>query len=609
MRLLLTQRQVGVLARLARVRLSGLQRGLRTSELTQIAGCAVLGCIAGAGTALLREAVVWLHRLNFHLPAHTLLSTGTGVSRLCILLVPTLGGLLLGLFRRATRRRRTSDTVDPIEANALFGGRMSLRDSVRLAFTTLLSNASGASLGMEAGYTQLGAGFFSVVGQYFRLRRNDLRIFVTAGAGAAIAAAFNAPLAGAFYGFELIQGGYTIRALAPVTVACVCATLVQRSMTHIQALFSVSGGVAMEPASYYIFAVMGVLAAGIAILAMRSVSLTERLMRQSKMPDWLRPAAGGACLTAIALFYPQVLGSGHGAIQFHFDQQMPWLFLLALLLAKLLASAVSIGSGFRGGLFSSSLFLGALFGAAFVQLAALLFPAMAAERSAFMLAGMGSVAAAIIGAPLTMVFLSLEATGDFAVSVGVLLAVIIASTIVRLSFGYSFATWRFHLRGLSIRGAHDVGWISELTVGRLMRADPKIVTDDVPLATLRELYPPGNAKRLFVVDRAGHYVGRIDILDAHNPGINDAMPGLVAADLAQGGDLYLLPEENLRTALLRFEASQSETLPVLASRSDKKPVGYVTEAYALKRYTQELEQIRATETGSDLYSLGETPKP
>ena len=111
------------------------------------------------------------------------------------------------------------DIVDPIEANALHGGRMSLRDSLWLTFTTVLSNGAGASLGMEAGYSQLGAGIYSWAGRWFRLRRADLRIFVTAGAGAAIAAAFNAPLAGAFYGYELILGSYTTRALAPVVVA------------------------------------------------------------------------------------------------------------------------------------------------------------------------------------------------------------------------------------------------------------------------------------------------------------------------------------------------------------------------------------------------------
>lgn len=606
--LLMLRLYAGPFLRWVKLRLTALQRELRQNELIQITLCAVLGAAVGMAIFLLRETVIALHRMNFALPSDGLLSTGLGVSHIRILFVPIVGGLLIGIFRQIWKRRR-KDTIDPIEANALFGGRMSFRDSLRLTFTTLVSNASGASLGMEAGYTQFGSGFYSLIGSALRLRRNDLRVFVTAGAGAAISAAFNAPLAGAFYGFELIQGGYTTRALAQVAVACVCAALVPQALHPREALFALPSGTPLVPASYYLFAVMGVIAAGIAILAMRTVTWTERVLRASHLPEWLRPAAGGLLVSVIALAYPQVLGSGHGAIQFHLDKELPWLLLAALLFAKLLASAVSIGSGFRGGLFSSSLFLGALFGAVFVQLASLLFPPLAAERSAFMLAGMGAVGAGIIGAPLTMVFLVLEGTGDFAVTIGVLLAVIIASTIVRLSFGYSFATWRFHIRGLTIRGAHDIGWVAELKMGRLMRSDPKIVTEDLPLQKLRALYPPGSTKKLYVVDRLGHYCGRIDILEAHNPDIDDAVPGLVAGDLAQDGRLYLLPGDDLRSALRRFEESQSESLPVLASSEDPRPVGYVSEAYALKRYTQELERVRANETGSDLYSLGQTPQP
>ena len=150
-----------------------------------------------------------------------------------------------------------------------------------------------------------------------------------------------------------------------------------------------------------------------------------------------------------------------------------------------------------------------------------------------MLAGMGAVAAAIIGAPLTMVFLVLEATGDFQVTIAVVIAVTVASTIVRIMFGYSFATWRFHLRGLSIRGAHDVGWISDMTVGRLMRTDPKTVPGNLGLRALRLAYPPGGPKRLYVLDSEGRYAGAIDTEDLHDAAIDDALDGAVALDLAE----------------------------------------------------------------------------
>ncbi|MBV9694764.1 MAG: chloride channel protein [Alphaproteobacteria bacterium] len=526
-----------------------------------------------------------------------LLSEGRGISRMRILLVPVCGALVLALFRKAWSRR-TADIVDPIEANALYGGRMSWWNSVRLAISTVISNAAGASVGMEAGYTQLGSAFFSAFGQAAKLRRADLRVMVTAGAAAAIAAAFNAPLAGAFYGFELVLGSYTPRALAPVAVASVCAAVVQRSVLHERALFDTQTTFSVVPEAYFLCALMGLIAAGIAVVTMLTVTWTERSLREAQLPVWLRPVMGGAVLSAIALFLPQVLGSGHGAIQLQFEASTGWALLLALLAGKLVASAVSVGSGFRGGLFSSSLLLGVVFGALFAKAMEFALPGMAPEHKVFMLAGMASVGAAIIGAPLAMVFLVLEGTGDFPVSIAVLIAVTIASTIVRLTFGYSFSTWRFHLRGLTIRGAFDVGWIAELTVGRLMRSDPKVVVNNMGLRSLRHLIPPGAAKRIYVVDQQGAYVGAIDVARLHDPEIADAIDVLVAVDLTQDRDLFLLPGDNVRTALRRFEELQLETLPVLASPTDHKIVGYLNESYALKRYAQELEAMRSSEIGA-----------
>ncbi len=585
--------------------LTPVQRSLRDVELGQILLCAVMGVFVGAVVDLLREGVAWLHVFNFGIPSDHYLSEGIGIRTSRLLVVPLLGGLLLGLAANLMRRR-FSDIADPIEANALHGGRMSLRDSLWLTFTTVLSNGAGASLGMEAGYSQLGAGIYSWAGRWFRLRRADLRIFVTAGAGAAIAAAFNAPLAGSFYGYELILGSYTTRALAPVVVASVCAALTQRAMSHMKDLFTVTGNFFVTTDSYFLFALLGVGAAGVAVLAMQSVTWIERGLRHSRLPDWLRPALGGVALSALALYAPEVLGSGHGAVQLHFDVNFSIAALAILLTAKLIASAISVGAGFRGGLFSSALFIGTLFGALCGQIVAYFSPGLAGEHMVFMLAGMGAVAAAIIGAPLTMVFLVLEATGDFQVTIAVVIAVTVASTITRIFFGYSFATWRFHLRGLSIRGAHDVGWISDLTAGRLMRTDPKTVPENTALRVLRASFPVGGIKRIYVLDAQGAYAGAIDIDDLHDPMIDDALDGAVAGDLAEELEKYLTPGENIRAALSRFDALAIETMPVL--NSQRAVLGYVTEAYALKRYTQELERMRSAELGQrDLFSIGPLP--
>lgn len=580
------------------------QRWLRSSEPVQYFICAALGSLVGIFIAGLQRLVDGLHRISFRLPLEHTLSAGVGVDPTRILFVPALGGLILGVAAVIVRQYRKSDIVDPIEANALHGGRMSIIDSLRLLISTTISNAAGASVGMEAGYSQWGAAVFSSAGQYFRLRRADQRIFVTAGAGAAIAAAFNAPLAGAFYGYELIQGNYAIRALAPVALAALTSTMTERALVTPEPLFLVGFSFHFKQSLYLLFALEGLIAAGFSIFAMQAVTWTERGWKSFNVPSWLRPAIGGIILSCIALVMPQVLGSGHGAIQYQSVHSWALVPLAALLVAKLVASSISIGSGFRGGMFSSSLLLGVLFGAVFADVAALILPRLAEQHAAFMIVGMGSVAAGIVGGPLTMVFLVLEGTGDFPMTVGVMVGVIICSTIVRLTFGYSFSTWRFHQRGIGIRSPHDVGWIADLTAESLMRSDPTIVKGPATLPELREEFPVGTVKRLFVVDDEARFIGMIDAAALHDAKAN--ADAATAADLCHNGGRFLVPHDNVRTALQRFEDWQVETLPVLSSRVERHVTGYLTEAYALRRYKRELERRRSAELGErDLFSIAE----
>lgn len=582
--------------RALRLRYAELRRMARNFEAGVLVLATLVGAAVGLVTIGLRDLVGFLHRFDFALVAgHLSAQTEVDVWRLA--LVPAVGGLILGLVMLIVARIRPTEIVDPVEANALFGGKLSLRDSARLTGYTVISNACGASVGMEAGYSQIGAGIFAWVGRYFHLRREDQRTMVTAGAAAAIAAAFNAPLAGAFYGFELIHSSYSTRLLAPVTAAALSSIFVVRLVASGQPLFAVAGGYDASHLHYALFVILGILAAGLGVLTMKAATWFERGFRRVPVPGWARPALGGIVLSALALGSPQVLGSGHGAIEWHLNTPWTATALGLLLIGKLVASAASLGAGFRGGLFSSSLFLGSLLGAFYVQMLGYVDPVLVTDRTAFMLVGMGAVGAAIIGAPFTMVFLVLETTGDFLLSTGVLVGVVIASTLVRLTFGYSFSTWRFHLRGLPLRGGQDIGWISELTAARMMREDTRQVPLAMPLDELRSLVPLGSRKYVFAVNAQGDYSGMIDVAALHDPDITEMVEHSVADDLATCRGCYMFPGDDIQTVLTKFSEAQSETLPVVRSREHPEILGALSEAYCLKRYTQELERQRRDALG------------
>ncbi|WP_247887178.1 chloride channel protein [Azospirillum sp. SYSU D00513] len=575
------------------------RQNLRDSALFLLLLAAALGAVVGLAVAGLHDAVLWAQAAVFGLPPDQHLGGATtgGIDPWRVMLIPAGGGLLLGVLVALVRRWRPRDIVDPVEANALYGGKMSLLDSLRLTIATILSNVSGVSVGMEAAYSQAGGGLASSFGQRLRLRRSDLRTLVGCGVAAAIATAYGTPLAGAFYAFELVLGGYTMATLAPVGTAALSAVVVSGFFFDHSLPLSVGRPVAVDGWDYAACAVAGFLAGWLSILTMQAVTLAERGFRALPVPSWLRPALGGLCLGGIALFVPQVLGAGPGADPAGFGGGVA---ILALLLcAKIAASAVSLGSGFRGGLFSASLFLGGLFGGLLAIFTDTMLPDMGIDGALLMLVGMGAVAAGVIGAPITMVLLVLEATQDLWAASGVLMGVVISTVVVRQAFGYSFATWRFHLRGVPIRGAHDIGWVAELSALRLMRSDAKTAPETQTIESLRRLYPLGSAKTVFAVDNQTGFAGIVDMAAVHDPDMDGRAAELKVGDLAHHGDAFLLPGDDIRKILRRFSEAEVETLPVLAARGDRRIVGYVSEAFALRRYSQELERRRSEELGEN----------
>jgi chloride channel protein, CIC family len=563
---------------------------LRDSELFLLVLALGVGIAAGVGVVLIDVLLALLRQLAFAIPFGRHLSDiDLGPAR--ILLMPVLGGLLVGLTSALLRRWRPREVVDAIEANALFGGRMSVRDSLGLVAVTVLSGGFGASVGLEAAYTQLGAALASRLGRSVELRRDDVRTLVGCGAAGAIAAAFNAPLTGAFYAFELIIGSYTLQSLAPVGIAALTGDMVVRGLVGSNPIFVLSHDIAISASDYPVFLVLGLASAWLGIVVMKGVTSTEALFRSLAVPRWARPAVGGLLIGALALLFPQILGAGHGGIMHVLHSGFGLPFLAGLIVAKIVASAVSIGSGFRGGLFSTSLFLGSLFGNFVGTGLARLDPYLAGDPLSYTLVGMGAVAAAIVGAPMTMIMIVLETTGDFSATIGVMVGVVTAAMGVRHWFGYSFATWRFHLRGLAIRSPEDIGWIHDLRIGPIMRRDPAVIAAELPPEELRRRFPTGSIKQVFVVDERGRLSGIIDPAEASGPETAEAAKtiGQLVSKPAQ----FLLPGDDLRTALDRFSRTAQETLPVVDNNEDRRIVGYVSEAYALRRYAQELERHRS----------------
>lgn len=568
-----------------------LRRRIRSSELWLIAVATLIGVAAGTFAVVQAQVAHGLQMLLFQIDINERLSAQTHVAPWRLLAIP-IGGLLLGAAGWAWAKYRPRPAVDPVEANALHGGRLSMKDSAFICGQTMLSNGVGASVGLEAAYAQAGAAAASFAGQRLNLRRADMRTLVGAGAGAAIAAAFGAPLTGAFYAFEIVIGAYTVANLAPVAAAALAAVLVAGKMGAIPYLLKTDTQAVQSWTDYGLYALLGLISAVLGIALMRLVANAERLVTRSPIPRWLRPAIGGVGLAALALVTPQTLSAGHGALHLNLMTELPLKMLVLLLAMKALASVISLSFGFRGGLFFASLFLGALIGQVFSALSLLIPWAPSLDPTVAALVGMAALGVAVVGGPFTMSFLVLEATGDFTVAAAALVASMIASAMVRETFGYSFSTWRLHLRGETIRSAHDVSWMRPLSAGRMMRKDVQTVPASTTLAEFRRRFPLGSTKRVIMVDETGLYAGVIPTAKAYVDGGDGEKP---VASLAINADTVLKPDQTIKDVMRAFDHGETDELAVI---DDKKNVlGVLSEAYATRRYAEELEKARRELTG------------
>ena len=567
---------------------------VRAHETSLVVLAALIGTTAGMVVVAMSVAVAGLHSLFFNIPIRERLSSQDSIEPLRALLVPSLGGLLLGLAFLWLARFRPAREVDPIEANALHGGRMSFRGSVIVALQTIWSSGVGASVGLEAGYTQLASGLAASLGRGFHLRRADQRIMVGCGAAAAIAGAFGAPLAGAFYAFELVIGGYTPASLTPVGVAAVAGYFVTHGFTALSLGIGVGPVGTILGRDLVIAALLGGLAALFGILIMRGVALCETLLSKTGLWPPLRTALGGLGVGLLALLTPQVMSSGHGALHFAAIVSMPMKVVAGVFILKAIASVISLGSGFRGGLFFATLLMGVLGGHLFAEGIDTAWPALDLDPNVYAIIGMSALSASVIGGPLTMSFIALESTGNLWLTTAVLVAVIISTQITRELFGYSFATWRLHLRGETIRSAADVGWIRDLTVRSLMRADVATVDASMAIDEFRGKFPLGSKNQVVAVDGSGRYVGLALVADAHAQDI-DMARGLVG--ILHHRDVVLHPVMNIQEAIAVFDAAEAETLAVVEPDGEHRPIGVLSEAHAMRRYAEESEQRRREAVG------------
>jgi chloride channel protein, CIC family len=505
-----------------------------------------------------------------------------------VVLAPVVGGLIYGpLVDRFAREARGHGVPEVMLAVAERGGRIRPQVAVVKSLASAVCIGSGGSVGREGPIVQIGSALGSSIGQAARLPDSRLRILVACGAAGGISATFNAPIAGVFFALELILQDFATESFGVVVLASVSAAVIGR------AAFGSGSFLPLPPFhlatywEYLLYAALGVLSAVVGVGFIRVLYGTEDLFdRLWRGPEWLRPAVGGILLGLLLLALPQMYGVGYPVLEQAIRGRYVLAVLGLLLVGKIVATSLTIGTGGSGGVFAPSLFMGAMLGSGFGAAVHQLAPGITAPAGAYGLVGMGAVFAAAARAPITAVLIIFELTGDYTIILPLMFAVVLATGLSAATTPDTIYTLKLRRRGIDVRRGRSANLMEIMRVRDAMQPLPPTVETGAPLTELIRRLADAESDALPVVDQEGYYRGAVLAREVEEA-VHDNSLDATAGTLARATPV-LSAGQTLQEALGTLAHAERGGLPVSLEAGDEL-VGWVTHRDVLLAYARRLE--------------------
>lgn len=541
----------------------------RSTATTALVVLAVaVGVASGYGAVAFHWLLTGTHYLVFEVLRPALAALGP----YAVVVLPTLGGLLVGpLVIFVAREARGHGVPEIILAVAHRGGRIRSRVTLVKGLTAALTIGSGGSAGQHGPVVQIGSGLGSMLGQALRLPAQRIALLTACGAAGGIAATFNAPIGGVLFALEVILRNFTIRCFGIVVISSVSAVVISHAYLGDTPAFQVPPYSLVSGWEFALYILLGAIAAVVAYGLTWTLYAASERFEALRIPDWMKPAIGGLGVGIIGLWLPQVFGVGYDFGERVLLAEVGVRLLLALLVFKLIATSLTLGSGGSGGIFAPCLFLGAVLGGAFGELVHSIWPLTTAAPGAYAIVGMGAVFAAAARAPMTAIIILFEMTRDYRI-IGPLMVAAIVSTLLGEVFSRnSIYTLKLARRGVDVLGA-EPDLLDTIPVSEAMTTDFPAATPDQPVSELLSRFAAGYAGSIPVLDVDGRPVGIVSRSDAEEAVLR-------SGDRARAGDV-MTPEplasnveESLTLALQRLSARDISTLPVLDPAQGNRVVG------------------------------------
>ncbi len=507
------------------------------------------------------------------------------------LIIPTSGGLFVGLIIQFVAREAKGHGVPEVmEAIALRNGIIRPRVVVAKLIASAVYIASGGSVGREGPVIQIGSAMGSTVGQFFRVNPRRMRTFVACGAASGIAAAFNAPVAGALFAVEVILGDFAVPQFSPVVISSVMATVVSRHFLGDFPAFVVPKYHLQSPVELAFYLVLGFLAGGVALLFIKTLYGFEGFFDKKKWPEPVKTGLGGLGIGVIGIIVPQIFGVGYDTITSALNGTLIWQMALALVFLKIFATSLSLGSGGSGGIFAPSLFLGAVLGSFYGAVIAHYFPALDIYPGAYALVAMGGVVAAATHGPIAAILIIFEMSNDYKIILPLMITCIISTLIAMRLKPESIYTLKLKLRGINLFGGREINVLKSLKVSDIYKTSVEIIPESEPFPNLIEKLSNSFHSYFYVVDKDEKIIGSVSLNEIRQTIVDyeNLKHILIASDIMNPEVVTVSIDENLDDVMKKFGRYNLDVFPVVSSQNGSKIRGSIWQQDVIEVYNRQI---------------------
>ncbi len=569
---------------------SRLHRFRATEHAFMVIVAVVIGVVGGLGAVGIQFSIKFFQKIFWGSWQPDLVYLKT-LPVLVKIGVPTGGGLLVGLIVYYVAREAKGHGVPEVmEAIALKNGIIRPRVVIAKLFASAICIGSGGSVGREGPVIQIGSSIGSTVGQFLGVTAQRVKIFVACGAAAGIAAAFNAPIAGALFSVEIILGDFGVAQFSPIVISSVMATVVSRHFLGDFPAFEVPHYHLVSAFELIPYAVLGLLAGLVSLLFIKVLYFLEDYFEELRINDILKTVIGGFLIGVMGLAVPYIYGVGYNTMNMALHGQLSWFLMFGLIFVKILATSLSLGSGGSGGVFAPSLFIGTMTGGFFGYLVHAVAPGYTATSGAYSLVGMGAVVAGATHAPITAILIIFELTNEYKIILPLMISTIIATLLTTKLQKESIYTLKLIRRGIDLFKGREANLLRSLKVAGFVDHQPVIIPPQLKFMALLDLVADRPNTQFYVVDAKQKFLGSVSLQEVRKAlaDRDDVADLLIAMDLVNPDIPRVKPEDDLDMVMKLFGMYDYDELPVVDSQNPELVIGSIKHKEVIEAYNREV---------------------